>query len=150
MSEFPIILHVEDDPNDVMLVELIHRKGKFESRLEVVGDGELAIGYLAGLDSFADRSLHPFPKLVLLDLKLPKKTGLEVLHWMRSNATTRRLPVLMLTSSNQPEDIKSAYDLGANSYLMKPADLDTLARMLKTIHDYWLGMNQSALLEVSV
>ena len=149
MSELPLILQVEDDPNDVMLMELIHRRGKFASRLHVVGDGEEAVGYLQGLDHFVDRPLNPFPKLVLLDLKLPKKSGLEVLQWMRSNPTTRRLPVLMLTSSNQPEDIKSAYDLGVNSYLIKPSDLDTLAAMLKMIHEYWLSMNQSVLLEIS-
>jgi CheY-like chemotaxis protein len=150
MSQQSIILHVEDDPNDVMLVELIHRKGKFASRLQVVGDGEEAVGYLAGKGAFTNRSTYPLPNLVLLDLKLPKKSGLEVLQWVRSNQATRRLPVLMLTSSNQQEDIKSAYDLGANSYLMKPSDLDSLATMLKTIHDYWLGMNQAAVLELSL
>ncbi|EEF60020.1 response regulator [Pedosphaera parvula] len=147
MSRSTVILHVEDDTNDVTLVNLMHRKGKFESELKVVGDGEEAISYLGGMDSFADREKYPFPNLVLLDLKLPKKSGLEVLQWIRSNAATRRLPVIMLTSSNQQDDIRSAYDLGANSYLVKPGELSSLGTLLKVIHEYWLGMNQPAVME---
>ncbi|HZQ48248.1 MAG TPA: response regulator [Verrucomicrobiae bacterium] len=138
-----IILHVEDDPNDVELVGLAFRKAKVDSRLVAVNDGEQAVRYLGGEGNYSSRADHPFPTLVLLDLKLPRKSGLEVLAWIRSQSEPeiRRLPVLMLTSSNQPHDIDSAYDLGVNSYLVKPGDLTVLTELIKTIHQYWLGFN---------
>src|SRR5579872_3127592 len=104
MNKNNVILHVEDDPNDVTLVGLAFRKAKADSVLVVVNDGEQAINYLNGEGKYADRANHPFPALVLLDLKLPRKTGLEVLAWVRSQPQPelKRLPVVMLTSSNQP------------------------------------------------
>ncbi len=143
MIKNKVILHAEDDPNDVVLVELAFRKTKTDSKLVVVNDGEQAVSYLSGEGDYSDRAIHPFPALMLLDLKLPRKSGLEVLAWMRSQPQphVRRLPVLMLTSSNQPRDIDAAYDLGVNSYLVKPGDLSVLSELLKTIDQYWLGYN---------
>lgn len=138
-----MILHVEDDANDVALVDLAFRRAKTDSALAVMNDGEQAVNYLNGEGGYADRAIHPFPALMLLDLKLPRKTGLEVLAWARSqpNLEIRRLVVIMLTSSNQPRDIDAAYDLGVNSYLVKPGDLSVLSELVKTIHQYWLGFN---------
>lgn len=143
MKKNNVILHVEDDPNDVFLVELAFRKAKTDSVLKVVNDGEQAIKYLNGEGDYSNRENHPFPAVVLLDIKLPRKSGLEVLAWTRaqSRPEVRRLPVLMLTSSNQPTDIDSAYDLGVNSYLVKPGDLSVLSELAKTIAQYWLDLN---------
>jgi CheY-like chemotaxis protein len=138
-----VILHVEDDANDVELVQMAFRKAKSECRIIVVNDGDDAISYLKGEGAYADRAVHPLPAVILLDVKLPRRSGLEVLEWVRSTTDPRlrRVPVLMLTSSNQPMDIARAYDLGANSFLVKPADLAVLTELMKTIANYWLGFN---------
>ncbi len=143
MNKNKVILHVEDDPNDVVLVELAFRKVSASSLLKVVNDGEQAVGYLSGEGIYANREENPFPALMLLDMKLPRKTGLEVLAWLRSQTQPqlRYLPVIILTSSNQPHDITGAYDLGVNSYLVKPGDLGLLAEMVRTISQYWLEFN---------
>jgi CheY-like chemotaxis protein len=146
VNERKVILHVEDDANDVELVQMAFRKAKADCRLVVVNDGDEAIAYLAGQSAYADRQTHPLPDVILLDLKLPRRSGLEVLGWVRSQseAWVRRLPVLMLTSSNQPADIASAYDLGANSYLVKPADLGVLTELVKATQTFWLEFNSTA------
>ena len=146
VREHDVILHVEDDANDVELVQMAFRKAKAECRLLVVNDGDDAISYLKGDGAFGDRNTHPLPAVILLDVKLPRRSGLEVLEWVRSHTDTRlrRVPVLMLTSSNQPGDIARAYDLGANSYLVKPADLGVLTELTRTIASYWLKYNVSA------
>jgi CheY-like chemotaxis protein len=136
-----VILQVEDDPNDVMLVEMAFRQASPGLVLKVVTDGEQAISYLSGEGAFADRTKTPFPNLVLLDLKLPRKSGLEVLAWIRTQPGLKSLPVVVLTSSDQPTDISNAYDRGANSYLVKPANLDVLVEMAKAIQLYWLKLN---------
>jgi CheY-like chemotaxis protein len=143
MNKNRVILHVEDDPNDVVLVELAFRKANADSLLVSVNDGDQAVKYLNADGSFSDRAKHPFPALMLLDLKLPRRSGLEVLEWTRSQPQPelRRLPVIMLTSSNQSNDVETAYDLGVNSYLVKPGDLSALTELVKAIHQYWLGFN---------
>jgi CheY-like chemotaxis protein len=143
MSANNIILHVEDDPNDVVLVGMAFRKSKLNATLVPATDGDQAVSYLKGDGEYADRRAHPFPALVLLDIKLPRKSGLEVLAWLRAqpNAALRRMPVIMLTSSNQAHDINTAYDLGANSYLVKPGDLSVLVEFARSIQHYWLGFN---------
>src|ERR1051326_7116055 len=104
------ILHVEDSPDDVTLLAMAFRKANVAVQLDVAADGERAIDY------FEDSSRKLRPRLVLLDLKVPRKSGFEVLAWLRSQPHLKRLPVIILTSSNQPEDIELAYDLGVNSY----------------------------------
>lgn len=141
MSGKPVILHVEDDPNDVLLVGLAFRKSGAGVALHVVNDGEQAVQYLAGESIYADRQANPFPALLLLDLKLPRRSGLEVLSWVRGQDDLRRLPIVILTSSNQRSDVNRAYDLGINSYLVKPSALDELVVMIKTLTGYWLEMN---------
>ncbi|RMD93131.1 MAG: response regulator, partial [Calditrichaeota bacterium] len=114
------VLIVEDDPNDVLLIRRAFQKAKILNPLQFVNDGEQAVQYLSGLPPFADSEKYPAPVLLLLDLKLPKKSGFEVLEWLQQQNTLHRLPVVVLTSSNQSSDINHAYDLGANSYLVKP------------------------------
>ncbi|HTL58645.1 MAG TPA: response regulator [Candidatus Limnocylindrales bacterium] len=130
----PRILHVEDNPDDVMLVGLAFRKALSAVQLEVATDGEKA---LAALQS----NLNSPPACVLLDVKLPSISGFEVLKWIRSQSGLKRLPVVMLTSSVLPSDINRAYDFGANSYLVKPLELDALITLAKTIDLYWLRTN---------
>jgi CheY-like chemotaxis protein len=148
MNDKPVILHVEDDPNDVLLVDLAFRKAGLPVSLIVVHDGDQAIDYLSGQGAYWDRSVHPLPAVVLLDLKLPRRSGLEVLAWLRGREDLRRMLVVMLTSSNQPTDVNRAYDLGANSYLVKPSALEQLINMLRQFSIYWLETNVRPLLQV--
>jgi CheY-like chemotaxis protein len=136
------ILHVEDDPNDVLLIARALRKAESSAQVQVVTDGEQAVNYLGGTNSFSQREQFPVPSLVLLDLKLPRKSGIEVLEWIRSQPGLKRIPVVMLTSSKQPIDINRAYDLGVNAYLVKPVNFDALVQMLKTVDSFWLGLNE--------
>src|ERR1043166_5154081 len=129
------ILHVEDNPDDVMLTALAFRKAGVAVTLEVVSDGNKAIAALKNNGSTAP------PACVLLDIKLPNISGLEVLSWIRSQPLLKRLPVIMLPSSLLPSDINSAYDLGAHSYLVKPPDLESLIGLAKIIDQYWLTAN---------
>lgn len=137
------ILHVEDDPNDVLLVERAMKKANSPVVLRSVGDGDKAVAYLKGDESFSNREQFPFPSLVLLDLKMPRKSGLEVLTWIREQPDLKRLPVVVFTSSKHDHDINLAYDLGANSYLVKPVGFDALLETVKQIHAYWGTLNQS-------
>jgi len=128
------ILHVEDNADDVMLVGLAFRKTGTSAVLEVATDGEKAITFLSNCGESP-------PVCVLLDIKLPSISGFEVLAWIRSQPRFKRLPVIMLTSSLLPADINRAYDLGANSYLVKPPELDSLVTLAKTIDLYWVQTN---------
>jgi CheY-like chemotaxis protein len=136
------ILYVEDDPNDVLLLQRAFRKADVSCVLQVMADGEQALSYLLGQGQYSDRNQFPFPALVLLDLKLPRKAGLEVLAWLRQQPSLKRLPVAILTSSRQPVDIALAYDIGVNSYLVKPAEFDDLLAMVKALDVYWLRLNE--------
>lgn len=127
------ILHIEDDPNDVLLFQHACRKGGRNLNVQSVGDGDEAIAYFAGQDQFADRERHPLPHLVLLDLKMPRVNGFEVLAWLRRHERLHRLPVVVLTSSNHEADVKHAYDLGANSYLVKPVGFEALVELVKVM-----------------
>jgi CheY-like chemotaxis protein len=138
----PTILVVEDNPTDVMLIRRAFDKAKFANPVQIVGDGDAAVEYLAGEDAYADREKFPLPILVLLDLKLPKRSGLEVLEWLRTQEGLKRIPVVMLTSSQQDRDVNAAYDGGVNSYLVKPVEFDGLLQMLKTVNLYWLMLNE--------
>jgi CheY-like chemotaxis protein len=98
--------------------------------------------YLSGSNSFSERERFPLPSLILLDLKLPRKSGIEVLEWVRSRPGLRRIPVVMLTSSKQTVDINRAYELGVNAYLVKPVNFDGLVDMVKTLDSFWLRLNE--------
>ena len=130
------ILHVEDNPDDVMLMNLAFNRAGISARLHVVADGDEAIN---ALEKSAVNGGPPV--CVLLDVKLPRVSGLEVLAWIREQPRLRRLPVILLTSSSQTADINKAYDLGANSFLVKPPDLDSLTQLVKTVAHYWVQTN---------
>ena len=137
------ILLVEDEENDVFFIKRAAKKNGILDRLQVAEDGQAAIDYLSGIGEYADRERLPFPYLVLLDLKLPRVMGLEVLKWIRQQAELQGIVVIVLTSSNLGPDIHMAYRLGANSYLVKPSS-DKLSEVISMIKQYWLDLNQSA------
>lgn len=135
------VLLVEDNPDDVILIQRAFRKARIVSPLRVVTDGEQAMAYLDGSGTYADRHHNPLPVLILLDWKLPRKNGLEVLAWIRSRPDLKELPVVVLTSSREPSDIRSAYGAGANSYLLKPVDFANLLALVEGLGLYWLVLN---------
>jgi CheY-like chemotaxis protein len=137
------ILLVEDDPNDVFLMQRAFRKANLANPIQVVQDGESAVLYLEGQEQYSDRALYPLPILMLLDLKLPRRSGLEVLEWLRQQPKLRRLPVVVLTSSREHVDVNRAYELGANSYLVKPVAFDGLLNMVQSLNQYWLIVNEN-------
>jgi CheY-like chemotaxis protein len=137
------ILHVEDDANDVLLVQRAVRKMNLPTRIQSVSDGDRALAYLSSTEEFADREKFPAPDLVLLDLKMPRKSGLEVLAWIRGQSSLRRVVVVVFTSSRHDQDINKAYELGANSYLVKPVGFEALFETIKTLNHYWGTLNQA-------
>jgi two-component system response regulator len=139
-----VILLVEDNPDDVVLTERALKKNNIVNAVVVAHDGQEALDFLAGTGAFAARATDDLPELVLLDLKLPKVDGLEVLRAIRGDERTRRLPVVILTSSAEERDIVSSYDLGANSYIRKPVDFDQFVEAVRELGLYWLVLNQPA------
>lgn len=138
------ILQVEDDETDVLLLQHAFKKADINEPVHVVNDGREAIDYLSGKGRFADRNTYPLPRMVLLDLKLPETSGLEVLAWMRNKAMLKTTVVIALTSSNQDTDIRRAYELGANSYVVKPAGLEKRLEVVGHLKGWWLRCNQFA------
>jgi len=136
------LLLVEDDSNDVFLIKRAFKRANFKVPVSVVNDGDAAIGYLQGIDVYSDRTQHPIPSLIVLDLKLPRRSGLEVLEWLRAQPVLRRIPVIVLTSSKESADVNKAYEVGANSYLVKPVTFNELSAMAQSIESYWLSINQ--------
>jgi CheY-like chemotaxis protein len=137
----PILL-VEDNPDDVLLMQRAFRKLNLLNPMKVVEDGEAAVAYLSEVaDGHHNAEV---PALVLLDLKLPRRSGLEVLEWLRAQPRLRRCPVVVLTSSREAPDVRTAYDLGANSYLIKPVEFQSFLDMVGTLNLYWLMLNQPA------
>lgn len=138
----PTVLLVEDEPNDVLFIRRAFKKAGITCPIQVLPDGEQSVLYLSGQEPYADRERYPIPILAILDLKLPRKSGLELLEWLRQQPGLKRLPVVVLTSSAQATDINRAYDLGANSYLVKPVNRDDLLDLVKALDMYWLALNQ--------
>ncbi|MEO6034446.1 MAG: response regulator [Verrucomicrobiota bacterium] len=137
MSDNYTILLVEDDPNDVLFLQRALHKNGIKNPVSVLPDGDEAIAYLTGLGKYKDRISYPFPKVIMLDLKMPRRGGLEVLEWLQHHPQYRVIPTLVLTSSKISEDVSKAYGLGANSYMVKPSNFDDLQRMMKTAYEYW-------------
>jgi CheY-like chemotaxis protein len=135
------ILHVEDDSNDVLLLKHACDYAGVPLNVQTVDDGDQAIAYLSGTGKFADRKRFPFPALVLLDLRMPKMTGFELLDWMRGRGNLRKLPVVVLTSSQHELDIERAYVSGANSFLIKPVAFADLVLLVKMLCNYWFDLN---------
>lgn len=136
------ILLVEDDSNDILFVQRAFQRVNSVNPIRIVKDGDSAIQYLSGEGPFADRDRNPLPALILLDLKLPRRSGIEILQWIREQPGLRRIPVVVLTSSRETIDLERTYDLGANSYLVKPVKFEDLTKMIEAINTYWLRFNE--------
>jgi two-component system response regulator len=136
------ILLVEDNPNDVELALHALKKNNIANRIEVVRDGAEALEFIFCTGAYASRSIDHAPKVILLDLKLPKVDGLEVLRQIKSDPRTRAIPVVVLTSSREERDIVESYNLGVNSYIVKPVDFEQFTEAVRTLGLYWLLLNQ--------
>jgi CheY-like chemotaxis protein len=131
------LLVVEDEENDYHLVEMALKEGRFPTRVRWVRDGVAAMDYLSAAAPFQDRAQNPAPDLVLLDLKMPRMGGFELLRWLRDNRAHRTLPAIVMSSSPLPEDIRRAYELGATSYFVKPHRFEDFVELLKHLAAYW-------------
>ena len=138
----PVILLVEDNPNDEELALRAFRKSKIANRIVVMRDGAAALDYLFARGIHAGRDASATPQVVLLDLNLPKRSGLDVLKELRADPRTKLLPVVILTSSKEDRDLAKGYELGANSYIVKPVDFTQFAEAVRQIGLYWMVLNQ--------
>jgi CheY-like chemotaxis protein len=138
VSENGPILLAEDNPDDALLFELAFRKAGLSNPIYTVSDGDLAIEYLKGEGAHQDRTRFPIPRLLIVDLKMQRVGGFEVLAWVRKSPQWRCLPVIVLTTSYYGPDIKAAYELGANSFLTKPNEFNDFVMTVKQMGDYWL------------
>ena len=135
-SQFTILV-VEDNPQEVVLMQKAFARSGTDVAAHFVANGEEAIDYLSGTDRFLDRYTYPEPDLVIMDLKMPRKGGFELLEWFRNLQEGALIPVVVLTSSNSEADVQRAYTLGANSYFIKPTSFDEFRDAIKAIYDYW-------------
>ena len=137
----PALLLVEDTEDDAFFLRRALSKAGVEQTPVHLGDGHEALAYLAGEGAYADRAAHPLPAIIFLDLNLPYKTGLQVLEWIRQRPEFARIVVIMLTSSREESDVRQAYRLGANSYVVKPSSADQLVEIAKAFRLWWLEVN---------
>jgi two-component system response regulator len=142
-----VILLIEDNPSDVLLTKRALEKNHIRNELAVAEDGQDALDYLYCNGAHATRNPAELPTLILLDLKLPKVDGLDVLRRIRADERTRRIPVVVLTSSKEQEDLAKSYDLGANSFVRKPVDFSQFVEAVKQLGLYWLVLNEPPPLE---
>ncbi|HEY9248669.1 MAG TPA: response regulator [Rariglobus sp.] len=137
------ILLVEDNPNDLALTLRALKKARLANNLHVCRDGEEALDFLFGEGAHAGRQINQFPRVVLLDIKLPKIDGLEVLRRLKSDPRTKAIPVVMLTSSKEQRDVIESYNLGVNSYIVKPVNFEGFSAAVEQLGMYWLLVNQA-------
>ncbi len=137
MNRHLTVLIVEDLPDDVLLLRKAMTRSGITNPIQVVEDGREAIAYLQGEGKYANRMQYPFPSVIFTDLKMPRMSGFEVLEWLRQHPDCSVIPVIILTASRQDEDVKRAYLMGANAYLVKPTSLADLESMVKTAYDFW-------------
>jgi CheY-like chemotaxis protein len=137
----PVLL-VEDDENDVLFVQRAFKHAGILNPLHIARHGDEAIDYLGGTGAYSDRERYPLPVFVLLDLKMPRRSGLEVLEWVKERSGLKRIPIVVLTSSKNNADVDRAYELGANSYLVKPVSFEGLIELVKSLQLYWLVLNE--------
>ena len=143
MTQQAEILLVEDNPTDAELTLRALRKGGFGDRLAIVRDGAEALDYLFAQGAFANRSIENRPKVIFLDLKLPKVDGIEVMRRVRGDARLKAIPIVVLTSSHEERDIAECYKLGVNSYVVKPVEFDKFYQTVADLGAYWLTLNKS-------
>jgi two-component system response regulator len=148
MSQKPIeILLIEDNPNDEELTLYALKKNNVTNHIQVVRDGAEALEYLFCTGAYAHRRIDDAPRVILLDLKLPKVDGLEVLERIKTDERTRVLPVVVLTSSQEERDIVESYQLGVNSYIVKPVDFEQFVESVRQLGLYWMLLNQTPLFQ---
>lgn len=140
MSTTFTLLWVEDEADDVFLGERALMKAGFAKPM-IARHGEQAVDYLSGTGDYSDRARFPLPSLVLLDLKLPRMSGFEVVQWIRTHPQLRRMPVIMLTSSRERHDVRRAYDYGANAFLVKPVEAQMFSALFRSLHSFWVTFN---------
>ena len=137
------ILLVEDDADEIHLMKRALAKASLNNPLNVISHGGEVIPYFEGKGPYADRTQYPLPGLVFLDLKLPGISGLYLLAWIKGNPDHRHIPVVLFTSSDDPEDLRRAYQFGANSYLIKPIEFDDFVEMIRVTGTYWISLNST-------
>ncbi len=137
-----LILLVEDNEDDAFFMQRALRQAGIEHQLQIAGDGQQALDYLGATGKYSDRSAYPLPSIVFLDIKLPYKSGLEVLAWIRQQPDFEKLIVIILTSSSEPVDLKRAYQLGANSFVVKPPTPEQLIELAAAFKLWWLKQNK--------
>lgn len=136
-ANFSVLL-VEDDLNDIFLVKRAFKMAHIQNPLQVVTDGQEAIHYLRGEGKYADRRTYPLPKLIVMDIKMPRRTGFEVLEAVKGDGKPLRLiPIVIVSASDNPEDINRAYEMGANAYMVKPVDFRAVEHLFTSITHYW-------------
>lgn len=138
-----LILLVEDDPDHILLIQRAFAQAGLVNPLRIVRDGDEAVAYLSGEGAFTDRSRNPLPTIILLDTKLPRRSGLEVLHWLRGRPELQRTPVVLMTSPGEPSDMDKAYALGVNTCLIKPVQFNDLPAMVQSAGMYWMLLHRS-------
>ena len=135
MNSKPVVLHVEDEWDDQFMLQRTLKKDNISIDLRTANHGDEAVEYLSGKGKFADRSAYPLPALILMDIKMPRRSGLEVLQWLRNDSSCKRIPVIMVSSSPLQADMDRAYQLGVNAYLIKPLAYLQVAEMFKNNPD---------------
>lgn len=136
------ILLIEDETPDATLVRRAFEKTGVRNPIIHLRNGETAMAYILGVEPYSNRVLHPLPVLILLDLKMPRMGGLEFLQWRRTQKDVRKTPVVVLTADNDSQSINAAYQLGANSYLIKPSTPDDVRGVVDALYHYWLQLNE--------
>jgi CheY-like chemotaxis protein len=137
MHHNDLVLVAEDNPDDALLLRRALEKAGIRARVQIVADGEELLLYLQGRGTYGNRALSPLPSLIILDLKMPRKTGLEVLEWLNCNRDISIVPTIVLSASNLENDVRAAYHLGANTYFVKPSTFDELVDTMRTVDIYW-------------
>ena len=137
MEADEVVLVAEDNPDDALLLRRALERAGIKARVRFMQDGDEMLLYLQGLGAYANRAANPPPSLIILDLKMPRKSGLEVLEWLSNHKECAVVPTVVMSSSNLLEDVQTAYALGANTYFVKPTTFEELVETMKMLKDYW-------------
>jgi CheY-like chemotaxis protein len=143
-SHSPSVLVAEDEPTDALILRIAFEQAGIPLSLVVVGDGEEAVNYLCGNPPYTDRSVHPIPVLILLDLKMPRMTGFDVLAWLASRPDFKHVPAIIFSSSSEEQDVSRARQIGARDYFIKPPSISDYVKIVQTIRTRWLSTTPDA------